>query len=102
MVKCEKCGRESETSPCTTVTCAFEERVEIQNDKHNLTVRFNQHDGQPLWKFSARWDGCVDIYRFFNGKGEEDQNHLHICDIDEMIAKLQRVRQEMVKAGFEL
>jgi hypothetical protein len=48
---------------------------------------------------TLKWDGCIDLRMGMNGyKPSEDttgENHqyIHICDIDEMIAKLQALKE---------
>ncbi|MEM5592800.1 hypothetical protein AAHH67_15525 [Niallia circulans] len=36
-------------------------------------------------KVSFKWDGCIDLHH--------DDNYIHICDIDNMIEKLQEIKQ---------
>jgi hypothetical protein len=48
---------------------------------------------------TLKWDGCVDYRIGFNGvKASEDNTgensqYIHICDIDEMIEKLQALKE---------
>jgi hypothetical protein len=48
----------------------------------------------------AKWDGCVHYYRYFNTprgmdtkNDEEEGDYLHICNIDEEIARLQALKR---------
>jgi hypothetical protein len=53
----------------------------------------------------AKWDGCIEFDRFFNGDdsgSEENTDGMHICDIDEVIKRLKEIKQLMVNKGFEL
>lgn len=36
-------------------------------------------------KVSFKWDGCIDLHH--------ENNYIHICDIDEMIEKLQEIKR---------
>lgn len=36
-------------------------------------------------KVSFKWDGCIDLHH--------DGNYIHICDIDDMIERLQEIKQ---------
>ncbi|MGD6876840.1 hypothetical protein [Bacillus infantis] len=43
-------------------------------------------------KVSFKWDGCIDLHH--------DDNYIHICDVDEMIEKLQEIKR-MAKENFD-
>lgn len=57
-------------------------------------------------QFGVKFDGCVDISRYFNGGTVEESNpddvsSLHICDAPEMIDQLFQVVQHAAKTeGF--
>lgn len=60
-----------------------------------LELRSTGHDE---WKFNPRWDGCVHIERFSNGDtpdkhSEENRDYLHVCDIDDFIARLVEAKE---------
>lgn len=48
---------------------------------------------------TLKWDGCIVYRKAWNGfKPNEDEtgentNYIHICDIDEMIAKLESLKR---------
>lgn len=56
-------------------------------------------DPEGWYSAGVRWDGCVYFYRYFNApisdktRDDEDPNYLHICDIDDAIARLQALKQ---------
>jgi len=57
-------------------------------DKHNAL------------ELGVKFDGCIHWRQYHNGTmGEEDpdSDYLHICDIDEMIKRLQEVREHALK-----
>lgn len=47
----------------------------------------------------VKWDGCIHFRRYFNdpmdhpNRKSEDQDYLHICDIDETIKRLQSLKE---------
>lgn len=46
------------------------------------------------WEFDVRWDGCMHIRRWFNfpkGKGSNDCDTIHICNLRELIERLQKI-----------
>ena len=44
-------------------------------------------EGENDRSAKIEWDGCVELY---------DSVHLHICDLDNFISRLQSLRQEAV------
>jgi uridine kinase len=57
---------------------------------------------------SIKWDGCVHLHKYWNGYTVDDphseekannSDYIHICDIDEMIEKLQELK-EVAKVKF--
>lgn len=53
---------------------------------------------------SVKWDGCVHFYRYFNQPHPQPKDdptayaqHLHICDIDEEIARLQALKAKAIE-----
>lgn len=49
-----------------------------------------------------KWDGCIEFRKYWNGyipddeyskEKEENCDYIHICDIDEMILKLQELKR---------
>ena len=62
----------------------------------------------PIMNYHAavKFDGCVDLRQYSNGYGwnhECDDNckccedYIHICDIDDMIDTLQKIKEEAIK-----
>ena len=64
---------------------------------------------------SFKWDGCVDYNKFSNGYTVDDEDskskaesadYIHICDIDDMIEKLQEIKkiaeENFDKQNFEM
>ncbi len=47
------------------------------------------------YRAHAKWDGCVQYSRFFNGG--EDEDSIHFCDLDDEILRLQRLREAAKK-----
>lgn len=43
-------------------------------------------------EITLKWDGCVD-YRVEWATNAGESDYIHICDIDEMIAKLQEIKR---------
>lgn len=62
---------------------------EIYEGSNNIIYKEKEY-GVDI--FTLKWDGCID-YRELNGAGGEVHQYLHICDIDEMIAKLQEIKR---------
>lgn len=79
---------------------------EVDQEKtkdHWLEVVEKQEDGPVYRRAVAKWDGCVHYYRFYNGgEGVDDEgaDYIHICNIDEEIDRLQRLK-EMAKVHFK-
>jgi hypothetical protein len=48
-------------------------------------------------RFNLKWDGCIDLWRSYNGYTvddiNEDKDYIHICDIDEFIEQLQQIKE---------
>ncbi len=64
-------------------------------ENHDTGTPYTLHLAHPLGWYQARirWDGCVEFTRVFNiGYPSEDADHLHICDIDDMIDRLQQLK----------
>ena len=57
----------------------------------------------------AKWDGCCDITRYYNGATYKDENvdtndvdYMHICDLREFIQFLTEIADKCeAKNGFE-
>lgn len=58
-------------------------------------------DGEGWWSAFVKWDGCLEVQRYFNqpwGDGDTDCS-LHICEIEDMIARLEMLR-DMARRHF--
>lgn len=61
--------------------------------------------------FSVNWEGCCHVRAYANGTnedeplldgtGENQEDYLHICDIDAFIMQLQQVKAEALKRNIE-
>ena len=60
------------------------------------------NDGEGWYSAHIRWDGCIGLSRYFNhpwgvdpifpDRNEENFDSVHICDIDDMILRLQALK----------
>ena len=63
-------------------------------------------DPEGWWMAVAKWDGCIDLHRVFNIplplRDDEAQlsDYIHLCDIDETIARLQELKK-LATAHFQ-
>ena len=62
------------------------------------TVEFRDPEG--WWRATVKWDGCIDLWRYFNvpmdvqNRREDDEpSYLHICDLDDTIRRLLALRR---------
>lgn len=70
----------------------------ISKKSSGYTLEIKDPEG---WRSArVRWDGCVHYYRYFNTplgmdakNDNEENNYIHICDIDEEIARLQSLKR---------
>lgn len=56
------------------------------------------------WYYAVvKWDGCIHFNRYYNApkdeqeKDSEDNDYLHICSVDDMVKRLQALKEEAVK-----
>ena len=69
----------------------------------NVTsIQLDDPDG--WYSAKVKFDGCVDFYRYHNwpkGKApagrEEMADYIHICDIDDTIARLQAIKKAAIQ-----
>jgi len=59
----------------------------------SVDTRFTAVSEFRDWEFHAKWDGCVEVVRYFNGSTPENYNPddvqcLHICDAGELMDQL--------------
>ncbi len=84
----------------------------IQERTHHHWLEL--HDPEGWWEATVKWDGCVDLHKAGNVpfddahghsysdmkyRDEECDDYIHICDLDDAIARLQALR-EMALAHF--
>ena len=74
--------------------------------KHWLDLEFigsREEYNTPVYSAAVKWDGCILFSRYYNGvdymvdsADEMDKNTdiLHICDIDELIESLTKLRDK--------
>ncbi|SRR5579872_4302459 len=67
-----------------------------------IDLIFNHYaDGQHWLHAGLRFDGCVHFTRAYNSpfpkENDDDQDYIHICDIDEMIKQLTLLKQAALK-----
>lgn len=67
-------------------------------------------DGEAYWDVYAKWDGCIELRRYFNRSKQERAEHpeyasedvdltdgMHICGVDELIQRLQELKDLVAK-----
>jgi hypothetical protein len=68
----------------------------VQKENEWLLTLIEPHQ---WYRADVKWDGCVHFYRSYNGAqldaigSLEDIDYLHICDIDDMIMRLQELKK---------
>jgi hypothetical protein len=65
----------------------------IEQSEHTATVEY-YYDNSPYlaYRVYMKWDGCVEITKFYNGGTDEEQ--LHICQIDDFIEELKAMEAD--------
>jgi hypothetical protein len=53
-------------------------------------------DVENTYQAYVKWDGCVQLTRYFNGN-QNDEDSIHICDLDDFISRLQEIRDLAVQ-----
>jgi hypothetical protein len=62
-------------------------------------------DPEGWWHAIVKWDGCIHLDRYFNfplghaDAGGENSDYLHICELDDVILRLQALR-DVARAHF--
>jgi hypothetical protein len=63
-----------------------------ESDEIVLRLRNGGQCPDAYWRADVMWDGCIDLYRMYNGGDWNDENalidYLHICDLDDLITRL--------------
>lgn len=84
------------------------EKVNKSNDGESVELRDNTGDEIEV---SFKWDGCIDLRKYYNGYAPEDKwskeveentDYVHICNITEVIERLQELKEIMEKYGAEI
>jgi len=65
--------------------------------KEEYEYRLTFWDGEGWYRAEVKWDGCVHFWRYHNAPGE-DEDYLHICDLDDLILRLQQLRATVREA----
>ena len=75
--------------------------VDAGNTKDHWLEVVEKLDGRVYYRASVKWDGCIHYNKYHNGgEGDEDSgDYIHLCDLDEEIQRLQRLRK-MAEAHF--
>lgn len=80
--------------------------VDRHEDGDIYTATFEDPDG--WYEAFVKWDGCIDLTRYFNtplsvergkDRNSDDECYIHICDLDDFIARLQKLR-DAAQAAF--
>lgn len=84
-----------------------EEWIDDPNGKKSeawIDLIFNHYADGTHWVHAGiKFDGCVHLRKAYNspfpknGDREEDQDYIHICDIDEMIKELTLLKEMAIK-----
>lgn len=69
-------------------------QIEQDSDEYTLYIR----DADCWFQARVKYDGCIEFIRFFNQPfdlapaGNEDYDQMHICDLDDTIERLTKLR----------
>jgi hypothetical protein len=67
-------------------------------DQSEYTATIDYYYSDTSWKAYSvymKWDGCVEITKFYNGGADkEDEERLHICQIDDFIEELKAMEAD--------
>lgn len=76
--------------------------IKDKTQDHWLEVR----DPEGWWSAYVKWDGCIGFTRYHNNSMDsipsdkpwnDFQDNIHICDLDELIKRLQDLKEEAIK-----
>jgi len=71
--------------------------TEYENVAHFARLILDD-DGDNWYKCSVKWDGCIHFYRAYNNPFNHDvkkidTDYIHICNLDEYIEILTKLRE---------
>lgn len=83
----------------------IEDTLFVVEEVENFSVTFQDSAISENTWFEAyvRKNGCVELHRYFNepkehnSQDDNDVDFLHICDIDDMISKLQEIKRRSIE-----
>lgn len=93
----------------TLVEQEFDGPLWVVNTSNSGDYYLAVDDGEGWYSAGIRFDGCVHFYRYFNlpwggaphnPEAENNTDYIHICDIDDMIDRLQALK-EMARQHFK-
>lgn len=76
----------------------------ILNKKDTTEYALHFEDPNEQWKATAKWDGCIHLFKYDNGfqtENPDDIDYLHICDLDSFIDRLQALKKVIAEKGFK-
>lgn len=85
-------------------------KVNTMDDSEDM-VSVVLRDESNTTEVSFKWDGCIDLRRYFNGCTADDKwskeveansDYIHICDINDAIEKLEEIREFMKEYKAEI
>ena len=50
-------------------------------------------DPEKCYDAVVKWDGCIDLYKRYPNELEDDPDYVHICDLDDFIARLLELKR---------
>ena len=83
----------------------------IKSDDGNMVLSVKLRDVvNNSYSAFFKWDGCMEITKYDNGytpddpyseEVEENSDSIHICHIDEMIERLQEIKEIMLQYNIK-
>lgn len=49
-------------------------------------------DSEGWYRAIAKWDGCIEYYRYYNNPLGENCERIHFCDIDDEIERFRELK----------
>lgn len=76
----------------------------LVNKNEHCYVDFDYKTDLGVWETAGvRWDGCINLVRYFNNAADDESRKvddcdvMHICDIDETIQLLQELKAAAIE-----